>query len=54
MADTNFDTKVFLKNTASPVTVRVTAFNYSQAMKIIEGMYGDNFKSLYLQPYEVK
>ncbi len=54
MADTNFETKVFLKNTASPVNVRVTAFNYSQAMKIIERMYGDNFKSLYLHPYEIK
>ncbi len=53
MADPTWEAKIMLTNSSTPQTVRVTAFNSSQAQKAIEAMYGKSIKSWMFHPYIV-
>lgn len=54
MTDPKWQGKIYLKSGGAPITVEVNAFNSFQVKKAIEAMYGTNFKSWYMQPYQVK
>ena len=53
MANPTYEARIMLKNSKTPLTVQVVAWDLNQAKQAIEGMYGGNFKSWVFHPYMI-